>query len=83
MGNSLMVGCAKMGLHFTACAPKKYQPDPELVAECEKIAAETGAAISFEEDPAKAAKGADVLYTDVSQILEELSALTNHRIRGL
>ena len=65
MGNSLMVGCAKMGLHFTACAPKKYQPDPELVAECEKIAAETGATISFEEDPAKAAKGADVLYTDV------------------
>ena len=65
MGNSLMVGCAKMGLHFTACAPKKYQPDPELVAECEKIAAGTGATISFEEDPAKAAKGADVLYTDV------------------
>ena len=60
MGNSLMVGCAKMGLHFTACAPKKYQPDPELVAECEKIA-ETGATISFEEDPAKAAKAADVL----------------------
>ncbi len=65
MGNSLMVGCAKMGLHFTACAPKKYQPDPALVAQCEAIAAETGATLRFEEDPAVAAKGADVLYTDV------------------
>lgn len=65
MGNSLMVGCAKMGLNFTACAPKKYQPDAALVEQCRAIAAETGAAISFEEDPAKAAKGADVLYTDV------------------
>ena len=61
MGNSLMVGCAKMGLNFTACAPKKYQPDAALVAECQKIAAETGATLTFEEDPAKAAKGADVL----------------------
>ena len=61
MGNSLMVGCAKMGLHFTACAPKKYQPDAALVAECQKIAAETGATLTFEEDPAKAAQGADVL----------------------
>ena len=52
MGNSLMVGCAKMGLHFTACAPKKYQPDPALVAQCEAIAAETGATLRFEEDPA-------------------------------
>ena len=65
MGNSLMVGCAKMGLHFTACAPKKYQPDPALVAQCETIAAQTGATLRFEEDPAVAAKGADVLYTDV------------------
>ena len=65
MGNSLMVGCAKMGLNFTACAPKKYQPDPALIAQCQAIAAETGATLTFEEDPAKAAKGADVLYTDV------------------
>ena len=49
-------GCAKMGLNFTACAPKKYQPDAALVEQCRAIAAETGAAISFEEDPAKAAK---------------------------
>ena len=54
MGNSLMVGCAKMGLNFTACAPRKYQPDAALVEQCKAIAAETGAAISFEEDPAKA-----------------------------
>ena len=65
MGNSLMVGCAKMGLHFTACAPKKYQPDAALIAQCQAIAAETGATLTFEEDPAKAAQGADVLYTDV------------------
>ena len=54
MGNSLMVGCAKMGLHFTACAPKKYQPDPALIAQCQAIAAETGATLTSEEDPAKA-----------------------------
>ena len=65
MGNSLMVGRAKMGLHFTACTPKKYQPDPALIAQCQAIAAETGATLTFEEDPATAAKGADVLYTDV------------------
>ena len=65
MGNSLMVGCAKMGLHFTACAPKKYQPDAALIAQCQAIAAETGATLAFETDPAKAVAGADVLYTDV------------------
>mgnify|MGYP000382295565 FL=1 len=53
MGNSLMVGCAKMGLHFTACAPKKYQPDAALIAQCQAIAAETGATLTFEEDPAR------------------------------
>ena len=45
-----------MGLHFTACAPKKYQPDPALVEQCQAIAAQTGATLSFEEDPVKAAK---------------------------
>jgi len=65
MGNSLMVGAAKMGLHFTACAPEKYRPDPALVAQCRAIAAETGATIAFESDPLRAAAGADVLYTDV------------------
>ncbi|MBP3651694.1 MAG: ornithine carbamoyltransferase, partial [Clostridia bacterium] len=54
MGNSLMVGCAKMGLDFVACAPKKYFPDAELVAQCEVIARETGATLSFIEDPMEA-----------------------------
>ncbi len=65
MGNSLMVGCAKMGLNFTACAPKEYFPDADLIATCEKIAAETGATLTFETDPMKATKNADVIYTDV------------------
>ena len=83
MGNSLMVGCAKMGLHFTACAPKKYQPDAALVEQCKAIAAETGAAISFEEDPAKAAKGADVLYTDVWVSMGEPVEVWAERINDL
>ena len=83
MGNSLMVGCAKMGLNFTACAPKKYQPDAALVAECQKIAAETGATLTFEEDPAKAAKGADVLYTDVWVSMGEPVEVWAERINDL
>ncbi len=83
MGNSLMVGCAKMGLHFTACAPKKYQPDAALVAECQKIAAETGATLTFEEDPAKAAQGADVLYTDVWVSMGEPVEVWAERINDL
>ena len=83
MGNSLMVGCAKMGLHFTACAPKKYQPDPALIAQCQAIAAETGATLTFEEDPAKAAQGADVLYTDVWVSMGEPASLWEERIRLL
>lgn len=65
MGNSLMVGCAKMGMNFVACAPKSYFPDQALIETCEKIAAETGATLRFEEDPMAATKGADVVYTDV------------------
>ena len=65
MANSLMVGCAKLGLHFTACGPEGYFPDPALIARCEAVAAETGATISFETDPVKATAGADVIYTDV------------------
>ena len=83
MGNSLMVGCAKMGLNFTACAPKKYQPDAALVEQCRAIAAETGAAISFEEDPAKAAKSADVLYTDVWVSMGEPVEVWAERINDL
>ena len=65
MGNSLMVGCAKVGMDFVACAPKAYFPDAELIATCQAIAKETGATLSFEEDPMKAVENADVLYTDV------------------
>ena len=83
MGNSLMVGCAKMGLHFTACAPKKYWPDPALVAQCQAIAAETGATLRFEEDPLTAAKGADVLYTDVWVSMGEPVEVWAERIADL
>ena len=65
MGDSLMVGCAKLGLNFVACAPKKYFPNAELVAQCRAVAAQTGATLSFVEDPAAAVQGADALYTDV------------------
>ncbi len=65
MGNSLMVGCAKMGLDFVACAPKKYFPDQKLIDECLKIAENTGATLTFEENPDIAVKGANVIYTDV------------------
>mgnify|MGYP001048972291 CR=1 FL=1 len=65
MGNSLMVGCAKMGMHFVACAPKAYMPDQKLIDTCLRLAAETGAVLEFIEDPMEAVKNADVLYTDV------------------
>ena len=65
MGNSWMVGCAKMGMDFTACAPKKYWPSKELVQQCQEIAAKTGAKITLEEDVKKGTRGADVIYTDV------------------
>ncbi len=83
MGNSLMVGCAKMGMHFVACAPKKYFPDAALVAECEKIAKETGATLTFEEDPAMAVKNADVIYTDVWVSMGEPAEVWEERIREL
>ncbi|MBQ8648973.1 MAG: ornithine carbamoyltransferase, partial [Clostridia bacterium] len=65
MGNSLMVGCAKMGMHFVACAPENYFPEKALIKECEKIAEQTGAVLEFITDPMKATKNADVIYTDV------------------
>ena len=64
MGNSLMIGCAKMGLHFVACAPKAYWPDAALVATCEALAKESGGSILLTEDTA-AVTGADAVYTDV------------------
>lgn len=83
MGNSLMVGAAKLGMHFVACAPKKYFPNSELVAECLAIAAETGAVIEFEEDPIKATKGADVIYTDVWVSMGEPDEVWEERIKDL
>ncbi len=83
MGNSLMVGCAKMGLRFVACAPEKYFPDPALVARCQAIAAETGASLSFETDPMTAVQGADVLYTDVWVSMGEPDEVWQERITDL
>ncbi len=83
MGNSLMVGCAKMGLNFTACAPEKYFPDKALIEECEKIAAETGSVLKFETDPMKATKGADVIYTDVWVSMGEPVEVWEERINEL
>ena len=83
MGNSLMVGCAKMGLHFVACAPEKYFPDPALIETCRGIAAETGATLCFESDPLKAVPGADVIYTDIWVSMGEPESVWEERIRDL
>ncbi len=83
MGNSLMVGCAKMGMEFVACAPKKYFPAPELIAQCQAIAAETGAKLSFIEDPMEAVKNANVVYTDVWVSMGEPAEVWQERIRDL
>ena len=83
MGNSLMVGAAKMGMHFVACAPEKYFPDKELVAQCQEIAAQTGAVIEFCTEPAKAAAGANVIYTDVWVSMGEPMEVWEERIRDL
>ena len=83
MGNSLMVGCAKMGLNFTACAPKKYQPDPALVAQCEAIAAQTGGSITLTEDVKAGTKDVDVIYTDVWVSMGEPDEVWTERIKEL
>ncbi len=83
MGNSLMVGCAKMGMHFVACAPKKYFPNETLVSECKKIAEKTGAILEFIEDPMIATKGADVIYTDVWVSMGEADSVWQERIDDL
>ena len=83
MGNSLMVGCAKMGMHFVACAPEKYFPDPELVAQCQAVAAETGAVLEFISDVPTAVQGADVIYTDVWVSMGEPDSVWKERIEDL
>ena len=83
MGNSLMVGCAKLGMHFVACAPKEYFPSAELIAQCQAVAAETGATLEFITNPMEATKGADVIYTDVWVSMGESELVWGYRIREL
>ena len=83
MGNSLMVGCAKMGMHFVACAPKEYFPDKSLIEECKKIADDTGATLEFIENPTDATKNADVIYTDVWVSMGEPDEVWEQRIKDL
>jgi len=83
MGNSLMVGAAKMGMHFVACAPKKYFPSKELVDQCMAVAKETGATLEFIEDPILATKNADVIYTDVWVSMGEPDSVWAERIEEL
>ncbi|MBR1479197.1 MAG: ornithine carbamoyltransferase [Lachnospiraceae bacterium] len=83
MANSLMVGCAKMGMHFTACAPEAYFPNEELVERCQNIAKRTGAILEFKTNPMEAVKNADVLYTDVWVSMGEPDEVWEERIREL
>jgi ornithine carbamoyltransferase len=83
MGNSWMVGCAKMGMDFTACAPRKYWPSEELVKQCGKIAEETGGRITLTEDVEKGTRGADVIYTDVWVSMGEPDEVWAERIKDL
>ena len=83
MGNSLMIACSKLGMHFTAAAPKKYYPDKTLTEECRAFAKESGGSVSFEEDAMKAAEGADIIYTDVWVSMGEPDSIWEERIRDL
>ena len=83
MGNSLMVGCAMMGMNFTACAPEKYFPNRALIEKCRAIAKTTGASLRFCTDPMEATKGADVIYTDVWVSMGEPAEVWAERINEL
>ena len=83
MGNSLMVGCAKMGMHFTVGAPKEFFPNQKLISECEKIAEKTGAVLNFLENPTEAVNGAHVVYTDVWVSMGEPDTVWEKRIKAL
>ncbi len=83
MGNSWMVACAKMGMNFVACAPRNYFPDPDLVATCGAIAAQTGGSITLTEDVKAATKDADIIYTDVWVSMGEPDEVWETRIREL
>ncbi len=83
MGNSLMAACAKMGMHFTACTTKAYFPEEPLVAECEKIAAQTGGSIRLTESVEEGTKNVDVIYTDVWVSMGEPDEVWTSRIHDL
>ena len=83
MGNSLMIACAKLGMHFVACAPEKYFPNAELVEECQDYAKESGGSITLTEDVKAGTKDADVIYTDVWVSMGEPDEVWEERIREL
>jgi len=83
MGDSLMIGAAKMGLHFVACAPDEYYPPDDIIAESQKIAKETGAIIELSKEPMEAVKDADVIYTDVWVSMGEPEEKWNYRLNDL
>ena len=83
MGNSLMVGCAKLGMQFVACAPEAYFPEKSLRETCEKLCAQSGGSVAFCTDPAEAVRSADVLYTDVWVSMGEPEEVWAERIKAL
>ena len=83
MGNSLMVACAMMGMHFTACTTAEFFPEAELVATCKEIAAKTGGSVTLEEDAMAGTKGVDVIYTDVWVSMGEPDEAWESRIKAL
>ena len=83
MGNSLMVACAKLGMHFVACTTKNYFPDEKLVAFCEKLAKGSGGSVTLCEDVEEAVPGADVVYTDVWVSMGEPESAWAERIQEL
>lgn len=83
MGNSLMIACAKMGLHFTACAPKELFPAPELVETAKSLAAESGGSVTLTEDVKEGTRDADVIYTDIWVSMGEPDSVWSERIRLL
>ena len=83
MGNSLMIVCAKLGLHFTACTTKEYFPNDELVAQCKEWAKASGGSVTLCEDVKEATKDADVIYTDVWVSMGEPDEVWEERIKDL
>ena len=83
MGNYLMIACAKLGMHFTACTAKEYFPDAALVAQCQEYAAESGGTITLTEDAIAGTKDVDVVYTDVWVSMGEPEEVWEERIKAL